>query len=907
MPHPNCFIYRSLRATLMACSLFGLPFCSKSNTPGSNQSISKDSQDITVSATFDLTSSASAALSIQRTDAALSALKLYCVTFQTPPASGEAQLDDQGHVEVLIKNAVGQAIGCFVRQGDKTLASLEFQSDNVGLGGGSSAESTVSLKGNTDLGKVSLDLVSKKAVVKKSDMKPSKNDPRFDKDSAAPFKTFSGSGFDFSGTYQLAAVSESELPAGTSGICAKDAQNCDGPKSGEVVILERLAAKAWTLPQACIDFIKQKNNKKEDNSNVNKIPDACSNGEKGNGDRYAIRIWGSAKAKDTCGPYLGFSNEEARLYGQMDFSDSSYKAGPFPWSTQIELNGIKSSIEDGWKIDAAISNSDVYMDTKANTEQIGLPSNLNNGKMPENMILIARQGQYCRDISSCDKTLQSCDLTLELAEQKCFARYFDNYIRQSFEQQAVCLRDLQPNYNAHSPMEFVQNQGPDKVLGMHGFEIFNYTAEDAGSFVQRHQNVYPIFVSADGNVGMKGQNAAIDNPVCYAFICKELDTKCSQDPNNSDCQKQWADNQCDAVKQCFAETCKQKGETSQECLSCKEQIGCKDINMPKDPVQTGPDTMPAQFFETATLDQIKQYISDSEYKLIQMAQNKCNQSIAQPNAELCQKNPEDYLCKIFAMVKAQCPDLTAVAESDLRNATVVNNYIKQYEPHAFCKRIVVGQCKVVDCNLPEQAQNPMCPPDCQQIVTQGRWDMRCAPQCDKVSSDPRCQYGDFCTKEENKDGKDCKLDCQKMPQDARCNMNQLNYCDRILMAMNQGQPVSDADKQACQKPDCNKQENMNHPFCVQQQYCKTHSTEAACKPADCNKNKDDPRCKKEQMGRHIPCRVEESTIITLKHQSDDSILIQWQNQNTLIDAQQECQALKNKVDQNSNLMFKLVK
>ncbi len=270
--------------------------CSKKKTEELN-----DGAAITISGQLAISNSANA---LALTGAALNAtdvnpddLNVYCVSFEVPPKAGTGDVDASGNFSLTIE-ANNVSIGCFVQNGDQTLASMVFEDkESKDVNGGSKKDGRMAFSGNANLGNIALDVATGKAVANITGIK-------------SQLKRFEGSdGFNPTGTWVLRATEN--VPDGYQTIGTGDN---NGPQDGQEVFMKRL-----------------------DGKTVN-----------GGAPAYAIGIWKSEEAFNNCGKRLGFNNDEAKSAVGIDFSGSGLSNGPFTW---------KLGWTDGWKAGDAISPS----------------------------------------------------------------------------------------------------------------------------------------------------------------------------------------------------------------------------------------------------------------------------------------------------------------------------------------------------------------------------------------------------------------------------------------------------------------------------------------------------------------------------------------------------------------------
>lgn len=223
------------------------------------------------------------------------ALKVYCVSFAFPPKAGTGEVDGSGNFSLNIE-ANGVSIGCFILNGTDTVATMVFEdTDSKNVDGDAKSDARLAFSGNTSMGTIKVDTATGKAKANVANFK-------------SAVKAFSGSGFDFTGTWKLKATDN--LPEGyqTAIDCSAGSDDCKGPAKGMDIYLKRIAGKKTT-----------------DNS-----------------DAYAMAIWKSKTAFENCGQKLGFKNEDAKAKVGIDFSSSGLGDGAFTW-TAGWVEGWKNS------------------------------------------------------------------------------------------------------------------------------------------------------------------------------------------------------------------------------------------------------------------------------------------------------------------------------------------------------------------------------------------------------------------------------------------------------------------------------------------------------------------------------------------------------------------------------------
>lgn len=268
--------------------------CSKKK---SSESELSDGAAITISG--QLAISSSSALALRASNLNPDDLQVYCVSFEIPPKAGTGDVDADGNFSLSIE-ANNVSIGCFVQKGEQTLATMVFEdTESKDVSGESKKDGRMAFSGNTQLGKISLDPATGKAVANITAIKNQ-------------LKRFEGSdGFNPDGTWKLRATDN--VPVGYKTIDGNDER---GPQEGMEVFMKRIDGKT--------------------------VADGAP--------AYAIGIWKSEEAYDNCGKTLGFNNAEAKEAVEIDFSESGLKDGPFTWKTDWV---------DGWKYSDAAPNETV--------------------------------------------------------------------------------------------------------------------------------------------------------------------------------------------------------------------------------------------------------------------------------------------------------------------------------------------------------------------------------------------------------------------------------------------------------------------------------------------------------------------------------------------------------------------
>ncbi len=288
----------------LALSMFG---CGKKKSKSSSDD---GSSDLTISGSLSLSGTdSSGALALSKgfegnlglTSFNVSAddLSIYCVTFTLPPAAGTGEVSADGAFSLNISNGKDASVGCFILNGTTQLGTIVFEDPSEkDLSGGASASDKTAFSGNANLGAISLDLETGKAVVDLSKVEVSK---KVDASAAASF--------DFTGTYKITAGGLTQ-PTGYTAPCTRvegqEGDSCRGPGEGESVYFRRIAGKST-----------------EDGKDV-----------------YGVMAWESEARFNACGKRLGISYADAKTNAKVDLSGSGVAEGAFTWT---------DGFVDGWK------------------------------------------------------------------------------------------------------------------------------------------------------------------------------------------------------------------------------------------------------------------------------------------------------------------------------------------------------------------------------------------------------------------------------------------------------------------------------------------------------------------------------------------------------------------------------
>ncbi len=289
--------------------------------------------------------------------------KLYCVTFEETPNSGSGSASATGAFELSLAGAKNVPFGCFVldtSDNDSVVATLVFEdSTESGMSGGSQQQGTVSLTGSADLGTIVIDLDAGTATVDMNSIVLTDTDDSAVQDTS---KLSADELFDFTGTWVFDRM-DGATPAGYTPL-STDCATSDGPCVGFPIYMRRVQAKAYEYTgssESDTDWLSGTTNQ---NKNV-----------------FGIMVWSSEKAFQTCGSVIGFTNDEAKQYGRVDFTgfvggstglgyvyDASNKFnwtdGPVTGITDSQDNPV-TAIYQGWKNDDAVTKWDIQYESTA--------------------------------------------------------------------------------------------------------------------------------------------------------------------------------------------------------------------------------------------------------------------------------------------------------------------------------------------------------------------------------------------------------------------------------------------------------------------------------------------------------------------------------------------------------------
>lgn len=274
--------------------------CTKSSN---NSDSTPTSNSLTISGTLSSESSAASTLNhkikamghdVGIQAVSLSDLEIYAVAFTTPPVIASATVNSDGSFTVDLPGAKGSSVSAIFRdKNDQSQVGMVLFEDSSkkDMKGNTKQESSITLTDSVSLGNIVLG-TDGKVVIPVTQIISQVGST----DSVA-----SGTAFDPTGVWTMAAF-DGSLPTGymTPG------SNCqgDGPCVGFKVTLVRLAGKEFTP------------NNSTDCSTGGCPSSAGTDG----GDKYALSIWGGDDSEGigACGNKIGFSADEARLYGHIN-------------------------------------------------------------------------------------------------------------------------------------------------------------------------------------------------------------------------------------------------------------------------------------------------------------------------------------------------------------------------------------------------------------------------------------------------------------------------------------------------------------------------------------------------------------------------------------------------------------
>jgi len=506
----------------LALSMFG---CGKKKSKSTTES---GSSDLTISGSLSISgtdSSGALALSkgfegnlgLTSFDVTAADLSIYCVTFTLPPAAGTGEVSADGAFSLNIANGKDASVGCFILNGTTQLGTIVFEDPSEkDLSGGAASADKTAFSGNANLGAISLDLETGKAVVDLSKVEVTKK-----VDASA------GAAFDFTGTYKITAGGLTQ-PTGYTAPCTRVAgqqgNDCHGPSEGEPVYFRRIAGKST-----------------EDGKDV-----------------FGVMAWESKARHVACGEKLGMSYADAKTNAKVDLSASGVDEGAFTWSAgfvdgwkktgatakfarpvvkPITVNGVDGLAEGlytnsganyvGFEFRPAndkeggckdASGKPVIgknIDWSSVNVQVSAPAEIAPGtkiyksqskNADGSIVCTFIGGRFTKGASATDilgevsgtftelawaqgqqrkqpAANQAC-ATVEASDAlegaRCYADSLEDAARQS---QDACVRRLNFNWGAKTVEQFLgANNGPTKAFGEHLFEKFRYDSASSGSF-----------------------------------------------------------------------------------------------------------------------------------------------------------------------------------------------------------------------------------------------------------------------------------------------------------------------------------------------------------------------------------------------------------------------------------------
>ena len=506
----------------------------KSNNPTTSNELD-DGAEIDISGKQKLTGTSTALNLLDTGSVALADLKIYCVTFSSPPVAGEGAIDGEGNFALTLA-AAQQAVGCFILKGEEQLGTLVFKDPSKkSMSGSAKTSQREAFSGDTNLGEITLDLATGEAVVDVSQITTTKDTATANAADQA---------YDFSGSYIAKAV-DFELPKGYGTVCPPRVEgqdggdDCRGPTDGEPLWFKRVAG----------TFVD------------------------GGAPAYGIMIWQSEAAFNQCGGVLGTTYEDIKTNAGVDLSDSGIAEGAFTfvqgwedgwkspdatlrwqqvkmertaiggypgnkqyfnqyqvctwgsgsqscttqeaegytfWAqtdeTGCKVDGVPYKLENwsGMECDGEAVTGGLFKNTctktvegktvtctnisgqfLANGNPIARP---NNGhihvRFPQDYVTYGAQGQKCKDMTSDNSD------AFKLAQLRCYADAF----RELGERSDGCVRRVQTNWSAQKPEDFVMISGPVQPLKQYIFEGFEYDSPNSGSFRKQERNFNGIQV-----------------------------------------------------------------------------------------------------------------------------------------------------------------------------------------------------------------------------------------------------------------------------------------------------------------------------------------------------------------------------------------------------------------------------
>lgn len=223
---------------------------------------------------------------------------VYCVTFSNPPIAGTGHLNPDWSFSVSLE-AAQQAVGCFILFNEEQVGTIVFKNPNKKtLSGSAKTEQRQAFSGDTNLGKISLNLTTGQAEVDVTKITTKKD---------TTTANAAESTYDFSGSYSLEPVSFA-LPSGYMTACAQGDRECHGPTAGESIWLKRVQGKFLADGKPA----------------------------------YGIMAWQSEAAFQACGSKLGFTYADAKSHAGIDLSQSGVAEGKLNFATDWGSEGWMS-------------------------------------------------------------------------------------------------------------------------------------------------------------------------------------------------------------------------------------------------------------------------------------------------------------------------------------------------------------------------------------------------------------------------------------------------------------------------------------------------------------------------------------------------------------------------------------
>ncbi|MCB0391604.1 MAG: hypothetical protein KDD58_09940 [Bdellovibrionales bacterium] len=331
-------LYKYFKYGLLLLSLATISMgCSskEDSAPASGESL-VISGSLNAAASNKLFSKSLLALSSQSID--VSELEIYGLAFSDPPEVQTVELESDGSFTLTFSSAAaGAPISLIFRykstsaKAGEQVGVVKFVDDSEkDIDGDSSSSSSIALSGTVSLGNLN---INDDGEVEVPVTQISSNIANKEVDSS--------SGFNFTGNWIFKEFDKT-LPSGYSQVCAANDNNCNGPAVDMPIHLVRIDGKKYNADSTC--------QAAANNETFDADSDTCG-GTTGSEDKYMIQVWQSETARTTCGGLLGFKNEAAKAYANIDFSSSGVTEGEFTWS---------AGFTDGWKATNATSSHDQY-------------------------------------------------------------------------------------------------------------------------------------------------------------------------------------------------------------------------------------------------------------------------------------------------------------------------------------------------------------------------------------------------------------------------------------------------------------------------------------------------------------------------------------------------------------------